>query len=94
MVKDKKKSKKDKKGKKPKLPDLTEVMNSFQIAQSILKCGLRSLRHRCDPSGDKEDAVPDLYDEVILFEKATEMFHATYEQLDTAEMAVYRYVQK
>jgi hypothetical protein len=35
---------------------------------------------------DREDAMPDLYDEVVLFTKATKMFRATYEKLDNAEM--------
>jgi hypothetical protein len=35
------------------------------------------------------DAMPDLYDEMVLFGKATEMFHDTYEELDNAEMAIY-----
>jgi hypothetical protein len=93
MAKDKKRRKKDK-SKKPKLPDLMKVMESFQEAHSILKCGLRCLKQRCDPSGDREDAMPDLYDEVVLFTKATKMFRATYEKLDNAEMAIYRIKEK
>jgi hypothetical protein len=38
--------------------------------------------------------MPDLYDEVVLFTKATKMFHATYEKLDNAEMAIYRIKEK
>ncbi len=56
---------------KPKLPDLMKVMDSFQMARSILKCGSRSLRHRCDPSVDRDAAMPDLYDEIVLFTTAT-----------------------
>jgi hypothetical protein len=88
-----KKRKKNRKG-KPKLLDLMKVMDSFQMAHSVLKCELRSLRHRCDPSGDREDAMPDLYDEIVLFTKATEMFHDTYQELDHAEMAIYRIREK
>jgi hypothetical protein len=90
MARHKKKLKANEKGKKPKLPDLMKVMDSSQMAHSILKCGLRSLRHRCDPSGGKEESMPDLYDKIILFEKATEMFRDAYEKLDHAEMAVSR----
>jgi hypothetical protein len=93
MAKDKKKRKKDK-SKKPKLPDLMKVMDSFQSAHSVLKCGLRSLRHRRDPSGDEDEAMPDLYDEIVLFEKAIATFDAAYRELDNAEMAIYRIKEK
>jgi hypothetical protein len=82
-----KKRKKNKKG-KPELPDLTKVMDCFRMAHGVLKCGLRSSRHRCDPSGDKEDAMPDLYDEIVLFTKATEMLDDTCEELVNRRHAV------
>jgi hypothetical protein len=55
-----------KKLKKAKLPDLMKVMDNFQEAHSILKCGFRCLKQRCDPSGEPWISVQVLSDGLAL----------------------------